>query len=274
MGSADRQYMRDRPGPGLFGPTVRHSPLLRVILACVAGFVAIGAARGWARIDLATPSEFSVDALREGRLWTPLTMLLVSPGPWGLLWGMIALWVFGRVVEEWTGPRGLWAFLALAHAAGLLAHVAAEATGAATADTSVASGTSGLAMACLVFAALREPGRAVTIWFIPVPVWVLAAVCVGIGVLGALRVTTVASPSLWMAVGGAAYGAAAHRRGATFGLGGSRASAPQRARAAPTRSTSSQERVDALLEKIHRDGIASLDDEERAFLRDASKDYR
>lgn len=279
MGSADRQYMRGRDGPGLIEPAARRSPLTWIVGACVLGFLVIGAAAGWGRTDLASPAVFSLGALREGRWWTPVTALLVERGAWSLLFSMLALWFFGRMVEDWTGSRGFCAFLALAHLAGLAVHAAADASGSPRGMTFPVAGTSGIALACLVFAAFREPRRTVMLWFLPVPIWALAAVYTTVCALGALRIAGDVQPNLWMQLGGAAYGAAAHRFGVTLGFvrprpRAAQAPGPTRAGpAAPSRTKPVQDRVDALLEKIAATGMSSLTDEERAFLRDASKDY-
>jgi len=143
-------------------------------------------------------------------------------------------------------------------------------------------------MAFLVHAAFREPRRSYLLFFmLPVPLYLLAALFVGMDVLRTLT-DSGGGVAVQAHVGGALVGALWHRvawprrrRGAGPGRSAVRPSIlrsdlpPDLLPPAPDRSARAEgERVDALLDRIHAEGIQSLTEEEREFLNRVSRRLR
>ncbi len=266
MGVADRVYMR-RSAPGAL-PAGRSVTLIAIVVL-VAAYVVQNGSRGWFHADLESRLVLSWPALREGRVWTLFTAALLHAGVWHLAMNALCFWFFGRLVEETLGSARYAWFLVLA---AVLSHVPFVLWEAATGDAVPTIGASGVVMAALVFAAFRFPNLPVTLVFIPMRLWMLAALYVGLDVLGAVG----RGASLidhWTHLGGAAYGFLVHR----FGLVPSIRLPRRTRRSAPEGGPYADAipaRIDALLDKINAKGIAALTPEEREFLKRHSGRYR
>ena len=278
MAVFDRDYMRSEK-PGLRLP---HTWVWRLILLCgVVWFVQM-ALLHWARIDVDPWFGLSLDGLATGKLWTVLTYAFLHADFGHLLWNGFGLWVFGGMLERSmsrTEFARLTFWSAIAGGVGYLLGEVLMGSG-----HGYVIGASGILSGYLALAALRYPKTPIRLLFLPFfsfPLWLLAVVFFAGDILGA------GSPggsnvAYWAHLGGAAYGLAAFRFGVfpRWSLPRLRiASADGAARpATPTRAEKKTDaeraRVDALLDKINRDGIGSLSDSERKFLNDASKRYR
>jgi hypothetical protein len=107
-----------------------------------------------------------------------------------------------------------------------------------------------------------------------VPVRIVAAVWCGAVVLAVFGVIDAGGVVLWMHLGAAAWAFVAARAEAaprTTSWWGRQVRGRTRTPAARSGPDDVQARVDALLDKISRDGIGALTDDERAFLQRASK---
>jgi membrane associated rhomboid family serine protease len=231
----------------------------------------------WLREHLA----LSLDGMRAGMAWQALTYMGLHGGAWHLLVNILVVFFFAGIVQEALGRRNAMLLFLATGVAGAAAWCAAAAAGMVSASAPVV-GASGGAMGLLAFAVAREPRREVVLFHaLPVPLWVLGALAVGMDL-----VRWVADPHGPVAVpahlGGMAAGAAWALRGARrprLLRGGGRAGAGAAAAARPLVPPSASDaeeraRVDALLERIHARGIASLDDEEREFLQRVSRRLR
>jgi membrane associated rhomboid family serine protease len=230
----------------------------------------------------------SLPGLRRWELWQPLTYGLLHADLFHLAMNMLGLFVFATVLEDrLTGPEvvRLYVLGILGGAAGHLLWALAGLPGGHAAVV----GASGAVTALLVDAVLRAPSLPVNI-LVPVPLWVLGAIFVGIDAIKAVvRIaggTGLDDIAVQAHLGGAATAAVLwllRRRGS----GRPRRRAAPRTRSLkdefeaantlpgpPSAGPGEEARVDALLERIHAEGMGSLSEEEREFLKRASERYR
>ncbi len=268
MGLRDRDYMRRAP-EGAWSAT---SWTARIVVVLVVAWLAERGLDAFGGVDAARWLALSRDALLHGRVWTLVTYAVVHQGIQHLVWNCFGIWVFGGLAEGLLPPREYARMAVWSAVAAGVGHLAAGPVFGGVAPSVV--GASGVLMAFVVFAALRQPRFPIGLFLLPVsvPLWLLAVLYVAGDLWG------VGVPRDGIAhgahLGGAAYGVLVHFAGVwprlpTFG----RRRAAQRA--APSDAPHAERaRVDALLEKIARDGIGALSAEERRFLETASKRYR
>jgi membrane associated rhomboid family serine protease len=269
LGVEDRDYMR----PGRSVPHRFRWPVAGqlVVLMVAAYFVQRGVL---APSGLVGHFLLSMDNLLAGKLWTVLTAQVMHADARHLLYNLIGLWFFGRLVEQSLGGGRTWLFCLVA---ALVSHVPWLLEQVLTGADHASLGASGIVLAALVFAAFRFPEvQFLLFFFVPVRLWVLAVIYVGLDVYGLLEAR--GPTNHWAHLGGAAYGFLAHRYGLVPEW--PRRGAVRRP-PAPGRETRRHEEgpfvrteVDRLLDKIARDGIQSLSEEEREFLKRASSRYR
>jgi membrane associated rhomboid family serine protease len=269
MGVADRSYMRGRGPPPI---ALGASWTLRFIVLLVVVFVADKGAQGWFRWRGEDALLLSRESIEEGRWWTVLTAALLHADAMHLVFNLLGVWFFGKLVEESLGGGRYVAFVAVGALASHVPFLAAEfATGGFTSTI----GVSGVVTAMLVFAAFRYPGMPFTFYFFPLLLWQLAVLYVVVDVYGALQGGGFVDH--WTHLGGAAFGFLVHK----FGLFPAfrmprltrRASAPHH-EPGPYREKNVRDEIDRLLDKIAREGIGALTDDERAFLKRESGKYR
>jgi membrane associated rhomboid family serine protease len=221
----------------------------------------------------------------QGKVWQLLTCTFLHADLWHLLFNMFSLWMFGRGLETLYGRRE---FLAFYLEAGVLASFAFALSAVARGDGTPALGASGSVFGVIALYAIHYPKSKVYVWgILPLRVWQLAILLVG-GTLWAMIQASGGSIAHAAHLGGALYGGAFW----LFDLRLSRILAVLRglrSRPAPPRAPPAwppedagfrtdddgvRRRVDQLLDKISRQGLASLTDEEREFLNEASRKYR
>jgi len=285
VGIHDRDYVRDRPtAPMLAGGLSVTTKL--IIVNAVLWFLYAGSL-SWGGPDGGL-FRFISDYLRlhpqdvfgKWRLWQPFTAMWLHD-PLGLshvFFNMLFLFFFGRPTEQMLGGRR---YLRLYVFAGLTSTLALLAFSLLAGRTNPGLGASGCVYGVGVFLALRAPNLPVYFFFIRMPLWVLVGVfmvgreVVNLAVLHHHVGATIAH------LAGAAYGLYAHRM---YGLapasdtGGWVEALKQRRQVTKTRQDASSERevkarVDALLQKIHEEGITALSDSEKDFLERASKRF-
>ena len=197
---------------------------------------------------------------------------------------LFVLWMFGRNVEPIYGSREFLAFYLTGVVLSGLCHVGMQVV---MHDPAGVIGASGGVMAVVFLTAMLFPREKVYVMFIlPLELRWMAVLYAAADVMGIVS-------------GGSNVAHAAHLAGAAFGVLykynnwrimplfarwprlKKRAFSGRQSKVhlyRPPRETPSREdvsaRVDALLEKISRDGEASLTDDERRFLKDASRRYR
>ncbi|MBM4063481.1 MAG: rhomboid family intramembrane serine protease, partial [Planctomycetes bacterium] len=99
--------------------------------------------------------------------------------PMHLLLNMLVLWFFGTMAEQRLGYRGTLKLYLAGGLAGALLHLGIAALQGAANVPLV--GASGACYGCLLYAACVAPRSQVILFVVPVPLWGLAALLVGIG---------------------------------------------------------------------------------------------
>jgi membrane associated rhomboid family serine protease len=282
MGLYDREYYRqERPGTFLGGDRTMVTNLILVnVVIYVLDLLVGGAisARCAVHADLFRHPWDAWQLLTAGFMHDPKSV-------WHILLNMIVLFFFGRDVEVIYGRmeflRIYLCLVVLSSLAWVISQMALDP------GNGTMIGASGAVMGILVLYVLHFPRRLIYIWgVIPVPAWALAILYVAQDFFG---ITSTPDP---MAPERVAY--AAHLSGALFGwlywysginLGrllpaGAKLpnfrSRPQLRVHDPRNDVvdSLEKRVDAVLDKVARQGIDSLSDEERQLLEDASRRYQ
>lgn len=204
-------------------------------------------------------------------LWQPLTYaLLHSASPWHLLGNALYLYFFGGLLIERIGERRFLWFLA---AAVLLGGIGSLAWKSLLGVHSVTVGISAGALAVVAAAAVLQPHTPVLLILIPVPLFVLALILVGLDLLGALQQLAEVGRSgvdHFAHLAGAGFGFLAARRGWVH-LDPGKLWERRRLEAERTRRAADEQRLDVLLERIHREGIGALSESEREFLKRMSQ---
>ena len=191
-------------------------------------------------------------------------------GPWHLLMNMLGLYFFGTMVE---GAIGSTRFLVHYVAAIVAGGIAFLLVGLTTDMLTPVVGASGGVLAMIVAAACFRPNQTVILLLFPIPLKWLAAGIVGVDFInGAL--------SWRQGGGGGGTSHLVHLVGAAYGFLAVRQRwiwfdpvqrlQVRRAIADEEKRQSDAQRMDALLEKIHKEGINSLDRREREFLKRVS----
>lgn len=209
--------------------------------------------------------------------------------PMHLLMNLLVLWFFGPMVEGRLGRQGAWRLYLWGGLAGALGHLAIASLQGQEAVPLV--GASGACYAFLVYAACLFPQATVLLVFVPVPLWGLAALLLGLGVYHTfVELSTGFSGGVAHGahLGGAALGfVACHRQwfGDWIDLAGRergpgllarwRARWRQRRDAQQDRTaTARDQQLDTILAKVKAEGIGSLGHEERRFLERISREAR
>jgi len=291
MGFSDRGYYRPEPSNAFLQ---EWTGVLTIIVANIAIWVAnlLGAGEVPVNRFLALEGDLPQHLLKA---WELVTYGFVhdSHNPWHLVFNMLALWFFGREVEEILGRAEFFRFYVTAIVlAGLAWLVSVQVGHPLQAARFSLVGASGAVMAVLAVFVWNFPRTTVLIWgVLPVPAWALGILYFVSDVQGA-------------ASGGGNVAHVAHVAGAIFGLlyawrgwhlGGlddlvarfrrrrMRVVRPEddfgdRPRRPVTETRPNgrldaelQEEVDRILEKISRSGEASLSTAERDTLTRASR---
>ncbi len=282
MGFYDREYARDQRPVAWQLSQLELSKTLVIVHAGVylvqlvtAGRERLGAVTEFFMLDIAD--------LHQGEVWRLLTALFIhDPHNWlNLVWNLVLLWFFGPLVESLYGQRRFLFFYLLAGLVGNLAWWLVDLWqphppalfGAAPAITAV-----------LVLCTFHYPRQTVLLFFVlPVPLWLITLLYVGKDVVGFLQqLGGLGRPGL----------AAVHVAGALFAVIYYQWSQQgwrlvERFRPAQTRSISATQatsssaederleaQVDAILDKLSRQGKDALTPREWEILHRASEAYR
>lgn len=288
MGLDNRDYVREERrwtggGGGLGGANGQVTK--QIVIATGVVFLAQmltiqapgGGVTGWLLLDWL--------ALTSGQVWRLLTYAFCHDTRQlqHILFNMLVLWFAGRAVEAIVGPAEFLRFYLCAAVAAAIAYVG---IGLAMRGVNPMLGASGATMAVFAVFAMTYPRAKVYIMgIIPVEArWLLVAYVV----FDMLPVVSGRTDGVAHAahLGGLAFGMwykfSGTNIGSWFGaFSGSGSSKPtKKPRANPDvriyepTPDELEARVDELLEKIQREGEASLTDAEREFLKEASRQYR
>ena len=213
-------------------------------------------------------------------LWTPITYVLVNPPSIWLVLNSYFLWRFGEQVERHLGRRTFVSLLVW-----LVLVPPAISTGFGLAGISLPIGLGIVAVEFGVFIAFATlyPRAQLSIIIATVEVWMLAAIFVGVSALGQLADQdwpglTLLAASVGTAIAFIRYQQGhwkfpswTQRRPRTKFRVVRHTEGPRTSREDPI-IPRVPPNVDAVLEKISREGLGSLTDDERKALESASKD--
>jgi membrane associated rhomboid family serine protease len=288
MGIYDREYYR-RDGPSFLksftgqGQVCKWLILINVVIF-VAQLLTAGEMGGAITEALVlTPSDVA-----HGQVWRLLTYAFLHGGLWHILINMLFLWWFGHEIEAMYGAREFLIFYLVSAVLGGLAYVVWSWS---RGNLAPCVGASGAVTAALVLYAFHFPRELIYIWFVlPVPIWLF----VGFQVAMDIFVFTSNQPT--------DTAVTVHLAGAAFAFGYFklnwrlaplwdavvrfrwprsrprlrlyREETPARVRRSPPLADDSDDQleaqVDAVLEKVARQGQASLTESEKAILVRAS----
>jgi membrane associated rhomboid family serine protease len=240
--------------------------------------------------------ELRPDLVLQGQLWRLLTSAFLHSQEWQhIVFNMLALWWFGRGVEEIYGSREFLAMYLVAAAFSGLAFCGSEWL-AHPNNPAAAIGASGAVTAVLVIYAMYYPRQTILVFFIiPMPIIVFVILYVvsdAIGLLGGRHGSNVAFAAH---LGGALFGFLYFRqKWRVLNWWPSRMSMrPRRhfrpslrvyrepndddtalASGEPARPSELEEQLDTVLEKVARLGKSSLTPRENEILLRASEIYK
>jgi len=134
------------------------------------------------------------------KIWQLITHMFMHAGPEHLIFNMLGLWVFGRYLENFWGPRRFLEFYVICGIAAGVAHLAIE--------NVPAIGASGAVMGILVGFAYLFPNTSMMLLFFPVPIKAkyLALGMVAVDLFGGLSPQPGDRVGHWAHLGGAAAG--------------------------------------------------------------------
>lgn len=277
MGLYDREYYRDDQKGLVLGGDLSATTWLILVNAGI----------------------FIVDVFAEGQISTFFSLgTNVVQEPWyfwqGLTYGfahddrnvrhvlfnMFALWLFGRDVESTYGRKlYLQLYLSLIVISGLVWLVLTLVTSDAPARL---VGASGAVTGIMIIFVLHWPTRTLLLWgVVPIPVWLLASLQLLQDIQGAMTQRDASDVAYTAHLAGAAFGFLFYKTGFQLGrlLPGRLSLRMFKRRPKLRVRDAAQEddlgrRVDQILEKISREGEASLTKDERRTLERASRKYQ
>jgi len=286
MGIYDREYYRQEQNPFAFGAGTDRSMVVLLILANVAFYVLNMFTSDW----LAEQMLVQVQDLWQPWLWWRFLTagFIHDPHDFGhILFNMFGLFIFGRAVEQVYGRSE---FLRFYLAAVVVASVVWAAIAYAMGNSPYTGmlGASGAIAGVIILFALNFRDATILLFFvIPMPAWVAAILFVVYDLFSAVGQTSAEGGGSNVAytahLAGAAFAFIYYQRKWNFGRLTSKFSKSSLLKRKPRlkvhepgdrEETPLQERVDAILEKIHREGEGSLTSEERRTLEDASRRYQ
>jgi len=294
------------PGGSLLGHPGTWSITTWIIALNVAVFVldsllirnyGVDVAPGWRMGPLEFWGFFSVSAgIYSGQVWRFLSFQFLHASVGHLFFNMLAIYFFGPMIERYLGSPRYLAYYLLAGIAGPLMYMALWSGDILITHPQVPMvGASAGVFGILIGAAVIAPNTTVMLIFPPIPIQLrtLAWILVGMGALTVLR------------NGMNAGGEAAHLGGAlagyllinrprllnTFdwawwkarrkttdnagtGAGGPGGGGPGAWQQRIERDRRAQFEVDRILDKVHRQGLASLTDREKQILREETESQR
>lgn len=295
MGLYDRDYYRETPrGLGNWMPGRVTTGLIAFMVGLFVVQILSKSNRG-GQDDLLRYGCFDLQPILAGEVWRVITapFLHNSVNLWPILFSMLVLYYFGRGLEDDIGGPELLCFYLAAVVVTQAAEFTARLANLEPSD-GISFGSVGPVTALVVLYACRHPRETVRLFFvIPVPMWSIAVAIVVLNLIGVLRLGSRSEPVLPLA--GAAFALAYFKlnlRLSAYLNPGPRRTRQHRPKLrvlsavddepvavhAVNRDSQVDEqleaKVDAVLEKVSRQGPESLSAEENELLRRASEVYR
>lgn len=228
---------------------------------------------------LANYLVFTFEGLTHFRLWTPVTYIVVNwPSIWILL-GCFMLWRFGEAVERHLGRRSFVRMLVIL----LFVSPVLVSLAAFLGSARGCSGMMELEFGVFIAFATLYPRAQISLIFFTLEVWVIAAAIVSISALSSIASRDWISLIMLAGQVGTAIAYIRYEQGAlkmpdlaAFKPTPPKQSLPRMSVGpAPTRTLRKHSpAVDDILEKISREGMHSLTEEERRILDKASEDLQ
>jgi membrane associated rhomboid family serine protease len=201
-----------------------------------------------------------------------------------IIFNMLGLWFFGRVVEERYGrTEYLTFFLVAVVVAGAIWFLSELVAHRGLTDVALLGASGGLTAVLILFC-LNFPHQMIYIWFVlPIPAWVAAIVFVGLDLMGAMGRPTLAGPNVaFMCHLGGALFAFLYFQGRWHleRMLPSRSflerlkPKPKLRVHDPESAEETEKAVDDILKKIQEHGRDSLTRRERRILEEASRQYQ
>lgn len=282
MGIYDRDYYRQ--GGSGFRLRVPRTAVVAIILINVAVFV-VEQFNPYLVVTTLGCHVKADDTLAHPWMWWQLLTCGFVHAPkdvWHIIGNMVVLFFLGRDVEEWYGTRE---FIRIYLVAILCASIAWAVCAKvfSPGDPGLMYGASGAVSAVVVFYALLFPRRPLLLFMVlPLPAWLLGALMVGLDVYGAMHRD---QPVAYTAhLGGAAFALAYFNFHWNLGNIVRPAVAWIKTRSRPPLKVFkpddgppepvTEDEVDRILTKIHREGENSLTAKERRVMEKASREYR
>ncbi len=215
----------------------------------------------WLRLD---PGRWFSGIPALWQLWT-YGFLHDLGDPFHILFNMLALYFFGTMLEAEVGSRRFaWQYFA-ALAVGAIVHLAFS----PAMEYPTVVGASGAVFYCVIACAVLRPNAPVLFFFVTLPLKVMALIMVGLNAFILLK------------PGGDRTAADVHLAGMAFGFLAARKGwiyfdpkawwSARRVQRVQEVQASDEQRLDQLLERIHRDGIHTLSQRDKDFLGRMSK---
>jgi membrane associated rhomboid family serine protease len=297
MGLYDRDYYRnDRSFANFVSP---HRIVTWLIVTNVVVFIIQLSTRfhpGAINGPVTDFLDLRVDRVLKGEVWRLLTYaFLHSQDIFHILFNMLALWWFGKAVEDIYGSKEFLAFYLVSAVVGGVAQCGYELMMYGMAGAHPAIGASGAVTAVLMVFAMHYPTTTVYLFFIiPVPVIVLMVLFIAYDIFGAIGGRPGAHIAFAVHLGGALFGFLYYKfQFRVLNWWPSRMSMrPHRHRqprlrvfrepdtedaavASPSGADEGLEaQLDSVLEKVARFGRGSLTDREHQVLLKASEVYK
>jgi membrane associated rhomboid family serine protease len=238
------------------------------VVAHVVRVILAGQVPEWGRAIM-DKGPSTLEGWRTFELWRPITYLLIHGGTSHILWNMLFLGVAGSMLEPQIGSR---AFLRIYVVSGLVGSLSPLFHGSATV------GASGAINGTLVALAVLLPDVVILFMFlIPMKIKWVVAIFLGIDVLNVLGSENRGTDSVCHLLGAAAGFSIAWiaPRFVTPWWARRRAEkAREEHRERVDREIDEERELDRLLEKISREGMTSLTESERRFLKTVSGKYQ
>ncbi len=189
--------------------------------------------------------------------------------PTHVLWNMVQLYFFGTMLEAAIGGRRFLVTYMAAMVCGALLQLFVMTV---SSNSIPAVGASGAVTGIVVAMAALRPRAQIFVFFIPVTLWLLAAVIVGLDLINginSLRYGAETGIAHWVHLGGALWGYLSVKFGWIQVDWIERYRAHKAVAGEQTRLEEDL-KMDVLLKKIHREGMSSLTRAERHFLKRVS----
>lgn len=271
---SDRDYYRNnnRNNPSSGGYWSSHSAVFHLIIINAIIFVLSGAGD----VNSQLMQMGALLAERPLEVHRLLTYQFLHADFWHIFWNMYGVWLFGSLIERVLGKAH---FLTLYLVSGVIGGVCFLLANLGMPARCI--GASGALYGVMVASALAFPRAQFLFILFPVKLWVMVLIYLGMDIAGAMN-------------GGGNIAHLAHLGGALGGfiymrrlgikienLFGARTPPPKASpppfatpKAPQTPFVYDQERLNAILDKMSRQGYEQLSDEDRAYLRASSEELK